>query len=168
MLRFIPVFLFLPLLLLFTVGATQAIGIYGDIPVQFKFTKGCTGDCTYTPSGLKAGVVLPSNIGIGVGNLLDRCQLRHHKIRIPGFILPVADSHREHHHRHWWWQGRPRHQQRRERRVGQCHPVLDFGRLPDHSPFRSARRVSQGGFLDPRRRAYFGIQREHDLGWSNV
>ena len=66
MLRFIPVFLFLPLLLLFTVGATQAIGIYGDIPVQFKFTKGCTGDCTFTPSGFKAGVVLPSNIGIGV------------------------------------------------------------------------------------------------------
>ena len=69
MLRFFPVFLFLPLLLLFTVGPTQAIGIYGDIPVQFKFTKDCTGDCTFSPSGIKAGVVLPSNIGIGVGNL---------------------------------------------------------------------------------------------------
>ncbi|MCH8077823.1 MAG: hypothetical protein IIC64_18600 [SAR324 cluster bacterium] len=66
MLRIFPFLMFLPLYLLFTVSTTQAIGIYGDIPVQFKFTKDCSGDCTFSPSGLKVGVVLPSNIGIGV------------------------------------------------------------------------------------------------------
>ena len=66
MLRIFPFLMFLPLYLLFTVSTTQAIGIYGDIPVQFKFTKDCSGDCTKSPSGLKVGVVLPSNIGIGV------------------------------------------------------------------------------------------------------
>lgn len=50
--------------LLFGGAPAYAIGVYADLPIQFTASD-CTGKCTFTPSGIKAGVVLPANVGIG-------------------------------------------------------------------------------------------------------
>lgn len=50
--------------LLFSTGSAFALGVYADLPVQYTFSD-CSNDCSKTPSGLKAGVVV-SNVGFGV------------------------------------------------------------------------------------------------------
>lgn len=50
--------------LLLGANSAFALGIYGDIPVQYTFSD-CTTNCSDTPSGLKAGVVV-SNVGVGM------------------------------------------------------------------------------------------------------
>ena len=58
----IPVFI---LALTFMANSAHALGFYADIPVYYDFSD-CTTDCSYTPSGLKAGIILPGNVGLGV------------------------------------------------------------------------------------------------------
>lgn len=58
----IPVFI---LALTFLANSAHAIGIYADIPFYYEFSD-CTTDCSYTPSGLKSGVILPGNTGLGI------------------------------------------------------------------------------------------------------
>lgn len=66
MLRKLLAVLIPPLVMILMGSSAQAIGVYADIPVQFKFTKDCTQDCSYSPTGLKVGVLLPSDIGLGL------------------------------------------------------------------------------------------------------
>jgi len=46
-------------------GNAQAIGVYADVPLDYTFSE-CTGTCDFDISGLKAGLILPSNIGLGI------------------------------------------------------------------------------------------------------
>lgn len=62
--RFISVSVFVCALTL-VASSAHAIGVYADVPMQYTFSD-CTTDCTFTPSGMKAGVIIMDNIGLGL------------------------------------------------------------------------------------------------------
>ncbi len=47
-------------------GTAHAIGFYADVPVQYEFTEDCLVDCKQSATGVKAGVLVPGDIGIGL------------------------------------------------------------------------------------------------------